>query len=123
MTDAPDLTVALPAYLEGPNLAELLPALCRTLDGLGVSYEVVVADTPTPMDDTPAVCAANGVRHVPRVGGTTYGHAVNTAIASSPTSSLKGRGAAVMIGSRRQAVFRRQSFTILFWRPRAAGRH
>ena len=81
--DSPDLTVALPAYQEGPNLAELLPELRRVLDGLGLRYEILVADTPTPMDDTPAVCAANGVRYVPRVGGTTYSHAVNTAIAAS----------------------------------------
>lgn len=81
--DTPDLTVALPAYQEGPNLAELLPELRRVLTDLGIRYEIVVADTPTPMDDTPAVCAANEVRYVPRVGGTTYSHAVNTAIVAS----------------------------------------
>lgn len=78
-----ELTVALPAYEEGPNLAVLLPVLRGVLDNLGVTYEIIVADTPEPRDETPQVCAANGARYVPRTGGLLYSHAVTTAIAAS----------------------------------------
>lgn len=83
MSDTLDLTVALPAYEEADNLRALLPELRRVLDGLGASYEIVVVDTPEPRDGTPEVCAAHGARHVPRVGGLRYGHAVATGIAAS----------------------------------------
>ncbi|MGB8931220.1 MAG: glycosyltransferase [Anaeromyxobacteraceae bacterium] len=77
------LTVALPAYEEGPNLAVLLPELKRVLETLGVTWEIVVVDTETPHDDTPAVCAASGATYLPRRGGPEYGHAVRTALAAS----------------------------------------
>lgn len=78
-----ELSVVLPAYEEAENLQVLLPALSRTLAGLGVRWEVLVVDTQTPRDDTPAVCAANQVRHVPRRGGGLYSDAVRTGIAES----------------------------------------
>jgi dolichol-phosphate mannosyltransferase len=37
-----DLTVAIPALNEGPNLALLLPQLRQVLDGLGVRYEILI---------------------------------------------------------------------------------
>ena len=83
MSNEVELTVALPAYEEGPNLAVLLPVLRGVLDGLGVTYEIVVADTPEPRDETPQVCTANGARYVPRTGGMLYSHAVTSAIAAS----------------------------------------
>jgi dolichol-phosphate mannosyltransferase len=78
-----ELTVALPAYEEGPNLVALLPALRAVLDDLRIRYEILIADTPEPRDNTPAVCAENGVRYLPRTGGMLYSHAVQTAIAAS----------------------------------------
>ncbi len=83
MTHPVELTVALPAYEEGPNLADLLPVLRNVLDGLHIPYEIIVADTPEPRDRTPEICAENGVRYVPRAGGLLYSHAVTTAIAAS----------------------------------------
>ena len=38
------LSVILPVFNEADNLKELLPALFRTLDALGFSYEVIVVD-------------------------------------------------------------------------------
>lgn len=40
----PELAVVIPAWNERENLELLLPALRETLEGLGVSYEVVVVD-------------------------------------------------------------------------------
>lgn len=77
------LTVALPAYEEGENLRLLLPSLRETLSKLGVSFEIIVVDTESPHDDTPTVCAANGVRWMARQGGSLYNHAVRTALAAS----------------------------------------
>lgn len=77
------LTVALPAYEEGENLRMLLPVLRETLATLGVTHEIIVVDTETPHDDTPAVCAQQGVRYLARQGGSLYSHAVRTALAAS----------------------------------------
>lgn len=77
------LTVALPAYEEAENLRMLLPLLHETLTGLGVAYEIIVADTETPHDETPEICAANGVIWLARAGGPLYSHAVRTALAMS----------------------------------------
>jgi dolichol-phosphate mannosyltransferase len=43
-TAGPGLSVVIPAWNERENLELLLPALRETLDGLGVSFEVIVAD-------------------------------------------------------------------------------
>ncbi len=82
-TSAPLLTVALPAYEEAANLDGLIPRLHETLTALAIPYEIVVVDTETPHDDTPAVCARQGARYLPRVGGSLYSHAVRTALAAS----------------------------------------
>ena len=79
----PDLTVVLPSYEEAANLAMLLPALRKTITGLGITYERLVIDTETPHDDTPAVCEKNDVAYLPRRGGPLYGHAVRSAVAVS----------------------------------------
>lgn len=42
MSFAFDLSVIIPALREGPNLALLLPLLRRTLDGLGIRYEILI---------------------------------------------------------------------------------
>jgi dolichol-phosphate mannosyltransferase len=81
--DLPDITIALPAYEEAANLADLLPKFNKVLEGLGITYEIIVADTETPHDSTPEVCRQNNVIYLPRVGGGLYSHAVRTAIAAS----------------------------------------
>ncbi len=86
MTDMPSeiqLTICLPAYEEAANLEQLLPRLKAVFDRLAVPCEIVVADTEQPRDNTPQVCAAHGARYIPRVGGSLYSHAVNTAIQHS----------------------------------------
>jgi dolichol-phosphate mannosyltransferase len=42
MSSAIDLTVAIPAINEGPNLALLLPELRAVLDSIGVRYEILI---------------------------------------------------------------------------------
>lgn len=82
-TAAPDLTIALPAYEEGPNLENLLPRLQRVIADLGARAEILVVDTEAPRDDTPAICERLGVTYLARQGGSLYSHAVRTAIAAS----------------------------------------
>jgi len=79
----PELSVALPAYLEAANLRSLLPEIRSTLERMHISFEILVIDTQTPLDETPSVCAENGVVHLARIGGNLYSHAVKTAIRSS----------------------------------------
>ncbi|MDE1171697.1 MAG: glycosyltransferase [Verrucomicrobium sp.] len=74
------LSIVLPAYEEESNLVHLLPRLKEALAGLQVDGEILVVDAETPRDGTPAVCAAQGVRYVPRRGGSSYGDAVKTGI-------------------------------------------
>jgi dolichol-phosphate mannosyltransferase len=82
-SSVPELTVALPAYEEGANLNQLIPRLHETLTALHIPYEIIVVDTETPPDDTPAICARHGARYLPREGGPLYSHAVRTALAAS----------------------------------------
>jgi dolichol-phosphate mannosyltransferase len=79
----PELTVALPAYLEADNLAILLPELRSALDQLGVDYEILVVDTQVPRDTTPEVCSRNDVTCLARRHGDLYSHAIETAIRAS----------------------------------------
>ena len=73
----------MPAYREADSLRTLLPALVPAVAALSPSYEIIVADSMTPLDDTAEVCAANGVTCVPRTGGNLYGDAVRTGIQQS----------------------------------------
>ena len=75
-----DLTVMVPSYLEAESLKQLLPRVRAAAQALTPSYEVLIVDTEQPMDDTAAVCAANGVRHIHRTGGNHYGDAIRTGI-------------------------------------------
>lgn len=86
-----DLSVVLPAYLEEENLRVLLPRLLRTLEGMKVSFEVVIVDTKQPMDHTEKVCRENGVRYVRRRGCNSFGSAVRTGI-----EEVKGRSVLFM---------------------------
>lgn len=72
--DTLDLTVVLPCLNEAANLRVLLPSLRETLDGLGVSWEILVIDGPS-TDDTRAVAAENGAGYV-RDDQRGYGRAI-----------------------------------------------
>ena len=78
-----DLTVILPAYGEAENLRRLLPAIKETIKGLGISGQVIVVDTASPVDDTVDVCCQNRVICLPRQGGNNYGDALRTGIEAS----------------------------------------
>jgi len=78
-----DLSIAIPSYREGANLVELLPAIKAAAAALTPRFEILILDTDPPLDDTPEVCAANGVTCVTRVGGNQYGDAVRTGIAQA----------------------------------------
>jgi dolichol-phosphate mannosyltransferase len=77
---AVELTVMIPAYLEGVALRDLLPKIKAAAEALTPDYEVMIVDTQEPMDDTGAVCAANEVRYINRSGGNHYGDAIRTGI-------------------------------------------
>ena len=57
----PELAVVIPAWNERENLELLLPALRETLDGLGVRWEIIVADGGS-HDGTAEVAARRGAR-------------------------------------------------------------
>jgi len=78
-----DLTVMIPAYLEAENLPSLLPEIKAACAALTASFEVLIVDTETELDNTRAVCEANGVRHINRYGGNQYGDAVRCGIAEA----------------------------------------
>ena len=80
MTNSIIISVILPSYLEEENLRFLLPRLNSVMDSLGVSYEVLVVDTISPMDGTRDVCEQNNVFYLNRVNGNLYGDAVRTGI-------------------------------------------
>lgn len=80
---AVDLSVVIPAYLEGENLVSLLPEIKAACAALTPRYEVLVVDTQIDMDSTAEACRANGVRHINRHGGNQYGDAIRTAIAEA----------------------------------------
>jgi len=78
-----ELSITIAAYREAENLAVMLPSIKAAAAALTPDFEVLVVDTQEPMDDTAAICAAHGVRHVQRVGGNSYGDAVRTIIAET----------------------------------------
>lgn len=83
MSSSPLLSIVLPAYEEAANLRELLPELHRVAKTLTPEYEILVIDAAEPRDDTPQVCADNGIRCIPRTGGARYGNAVCTGLRTS----------------------------------------
>jgi dolichol-phosphate mannosyltransferase len=78
-----ELTVMIPAYLEAENLRLMLPKIVSAAGELTPSFEVLIVDTQEPLDDTAAICEANGVRHIHRHGGNYYGDAIRTGIAEA----------------------------------------
>lgn len=83
-----ELSVVMPAYREADSLRLLLPRLTSALNALSADYEIIVADSMEPLDETAEVCAAAGVVHLPRTGGNTYGDAVRSGIARSQGYSV-----------------------------------
>ncbi|AFL88173.1 glycosyl transferase [Terriglobus roseus DSM 18391] len=83
MEEQLELSVVMPAYREADSLRMLLPNLVPAVAKLSNRFEIIVADSMTPVDDTAEVCGENGVRCVPRRGGNTYGDAVRSGIESS----------------------------------------
>ena len=75
-----DLSITIPAYREAENLAMMLASIKEAAAALTPNYEVLIVDTEQPMDNTAEICAANGVRHVYRSGGNSYGDAIRTII-------------------------------------------
>jgi len=78
-----ELSITIAAYREAENLAMMLPTIKAAAAALTPNYEVLVVDTQEPMDDTAAICVANGVRHMYRTGGNSYGDAQRTIIANA----------------------------------------
>jgi dolichol-phosphate mannosyltransferase len=77
----PDLAVLIPALNERENLELLLPALRETLEGLGISWEIIVADGGS-RDGTAEAAAHRGARVI-RQRESGYGAALLEAIAAS----------------------------------------
>lgn len=74
------LSIIIPAYKEADNLSVLLPKLVNTLSNLKISFEVLVIDTMTKIDDTAEIAKTNGVIYINRQNGNYYGDAVRTGI-------------------------------------------
>lgn len=83
LSPAIDLSITIAAYREAENLAAMLPTIKAAAEALTARHEILIVDTQEPMDDTAAICASNGVRHINRVGGNSYGDAVRTLIAQA----------------------------------------
>jgi dolichol-phosphate mannosyltransferase len=80
-TEEPDLAVLIPAWNERENMELLLPALRETLDGLGVRWEIIVADGGS-RDGTAEAAVRRGARVIQqRESG--YGAALMEAMAAS----------------------------------------
>jgi dolichol-phosphate mannosyltransferase len=75
-----DLTVIIPAYLEGENLIQLLPRLNITVAALSINYEIIVVDTVNSMDNTQEVCILNKVKCINTLNKDCYGNAIRTGI-------------------------------------------
>jgi len=78
-----ELSVVMPAYREASALRQLMPLLIPAVKSLSEHFEIIVADSMEPLDETAAVCAEYGVRHLYRTGGNAYGDAVRTGIRNS----------------------------------------
>jgi dolichol-phosphate mannosyltransferase len=75
-----NLSVAIPAYHEEENLRLLLPRLHKTLNNLNLSYEILIVDTITPLDNTFECCKEYNATYIKREGDNTFGSAVRTGI-------------------------------------------
>ena len=80
MTKSPHLSVILPSYMEEENLRLLLPRLKDALSQNKFESEILVIDTQKPLDATQELCVSQGVRHVRRGPGGSFGDAIRTGI-------------------------------------------
>lgn len=80
------VSLILPAYKEAENLQMILPKIHEAFKKLPCPYEILVVDTVEPMDDTKAVCEANGAVYVVRKNGNLYGDAIRTGIETAKYS-------------------------------------
>ena len=78
-----ELSIFIPSYLEGENLALMLPQIKDAAAALTPNFEILVIDTQEDMDNTGDHCRTYGAIHVHRRGGNTYGDAIRTAIAEA----------------------------------------
>jgi dolichol-phosphate mannosyltransferase len=76
----PELSIVIPAYLEAENLHIILPRLKKVLESIEPSYEILVIDTPTPLDETQSVCVQFGAKYINRSPGSCFGDAVRTGL-------------------------------------------
>jgi dolichol-phosphate mannosyltransferase len=83
MPDPCELSVVLPAYREADSLRIVLPKLVPIVTAASANPEIIVSDAMEPLDDTESVCAQNGVVHIRRAGGNSYGDAVRSGIERS----------------------------------------
>jgi dolichol-phosphate mannosyltransferase len=83
-----ELSIVLPAYREAPALDKLLPGLKARAAALTGEHEILVIDSQEPLDETEAVCARHGVRHIRRRYGNQYGDAVRTGIEEASGSFI-----------------------------------
>ena len=58
------ISAVLLAYKEAENLKILLPQIREQLDMTGEEYELIIIDTPQPLDNTEQVCQEFGARYV-----------------------------------------------------------
>lgn len=80
MSEAIDLSVVLPSYMEEENLRLLLPRLKTTLASLPLKSEILIIDTIHPLDATQDACNSNSVRYLNRSPSNSFGDAVRTGI-------------------------------------------
>jgi dolichol-phosphate mannosyltransferase len=73
----------MPAYREADSLRIVLPRLVPVVAAASASSEIIVSDFMEPLDDTETVCAQNGVVHIRRSRGNSYGDAVRSGIQRS----------------------------------------
>jgi glycosyltransferase involved in cell wall biosynthesis len=59
-SDAPVISVVLPTLNEEEGIRKCIPIIKETLDGMGISYEIIVSDSSN--DDTPRIAEELGLR-------------------------------------------------------------
>lgn len=64
MKEEMSISVVLLAYQEEENLVVLLPEIIEVMDGMGVSYEILIVDSPKSTDHTREVAEKYGARYM-----------------------------------------------------------
>lgn len=72
------ITVALLSYLEAENIKTSFPVIRNAAESLGEPVEYIVVDTEKPLDETPNICKAYGIRYINQIYPH-YGGALRTA--------------------------------------------